>query len=395
MGDQPHYLLVLNSIINDHDFDLNNNYYNVYLGTIEAGALHQKSILDHHTVFVGKENKEIIFWEEIFKLEKGGMALTPAWQDKEFLPQNYLERSYRAVGLPLLIAPLSAILQLLFSQEFAILLISKSILLLGFYFLYKIGLYFSNRKKDSFALVLAFAFASPLWFYSKTFFTEPYLAAILIIVYYLSINNSRYLLQGLLLGMGVLIKNQFILVPFFVGLLEIYQKKFKNFLQFFSPVIFFAILQAGMNYYFYGSFFPVQKFLWGNPFAALFGLFFNYQLGLFFKMPYFVFAFLGFVYFLKYKKEFLSWLALLTSFLLPVIFWRLWDGGWGFAPRLIVPIIPLFYVPIILWYDRTKNKWLKIVFWFFVFSSLIINFFASFFNFDFLYLLSFLKLLIF
>jgi hypothetical protein len=36
-GDEPHYLLILNSLINDGDLDLKDNYESVHQGSLQAG----------------------------------------------------------------------------------------------------------------------------------------------------------------------------------------------------------------------------------------------------------------------------------------------------------------------------------------------------------------------
>ncbi len=38
-GDEPHYLVMINSVISDGDFDLANNYRNVHLGGTQAGEV--------------------------------------------------------------------------------------------------------------------------------------------------------------------------------------------------------------------------------------------------------------------------------------------------------------------------------------------------------------------
>ncbi len=51
--DEPHYLLIINSLLNDGDLDLANNYSSVHAGGQDAGAFWGGGRkLDDHTVFI-------------------------------------------------------------------------------------------------------------------------------------------------------------------------------------------------------------------------------------------------------------------------------------------------------------------------------------------------------
>src|SRR5689334_14565569 len=50
-GDEPHYLVLVNSVLNDHDLDLRNNYESVLEGSEQAGARFRFSNLDHHVSY--------------------------------------------------------------------------------------------------------------------------------------------------------------------------------------------------------------------------------------------------------------------------------------------------------------------------------------------------------
>ncbi len=47
-GDEPHYLVLINSLISDGDFDLANNYQDVHRGGPQAGRIFAGQLLDHH-----------------------------------------------------------------------------------------------------------------------------------------------------------------------------------------------------------------------------------------------------------------------------------------------------------------------------------------------------------
>jgi hypothetical protein len=46
-GDEPHYLVMLHSLLNDGDLDVSNNYDAARRGSIDVGALRAGAPLDH------------------------------------------------------------------------------------------------------------------------------------------------------------------------------------------------------------------------------------------------------------------------------------------------------------------------------------------------------------
>ena len=53
-GDEPHYLMVTNSLLFDHDFELTDDYQRVAQGGFEAGALFRGRRIQHHTMVVDR-----------------------------------------------------------------------------------------------------------------------------------------------------------------------------------------------------------------------------------------------------------------------------------------------------------------------------------------------------
>ena len=64
-GDEPHYLVLINSVLLDGDLDLANNYAAVHRGEPQAGARFSGFPLDHHTyLFEGGSRKK---WDKIYE----------------------------------------------------------------------------------------------------------------------------------------------------------------------------------------------------------------------------------------------------------------------------------------------------------------------------------------
>src|SRR5438105_6478303 len=61
-GDEPHYLVVINSLLRDGDLELQDDYRRVRLGSAEAGLGARGAIFDHHTLFLDKQTGQTSRW---------------------------------------------------------------------------------------------------------------------------------------------------------------------------------------------------------------------------------------------------------------------------------------------------------------------------------------------
>lgn len=65
-GDEPHYLMVINSILFDHDLDLRDDYARMDQGGLEAGARFQGDwVLDHQTIVVDRRTGKHAVWRPL------------------------------------------------------------------------------------------------------------------------------------------------------------------------------------------------------------------------------------------------------------------------------------------------------------------------------------------
>src|ERR1700694_238254 len=66
-GDEPHYLVMLNSLLNDGDLELANNYRSVHQGSFQAGESYAGSALDHHVVYFVRGERH--WWSDFYDAE--------------------------------------------------------------------------------------------------------------------------------------------------------------------------------------------------------------------------------------------------------------------------------------------------------------------------------------
>ena len=67
-GDEPHNVVLINSVLNDGDFDVTNNYADSHSGGNQAGRKFGGWLLDHHvTCYL---NDRYVRWWEIYETDE-------------------------------------------------------------------------------------------------------------------------------------------------------------------------------------------------------------------------------------------------------------------------------------------------------------------------------------
>ncbi|HKF59569.1 MAG TPA: hypothetical protein VKJ45_29280 [Blastocatellia bacterium] len=67
-GDEPHYLIIISSIIKNRGLSLGATYQSVRLGGVEAGRSRKGMTLDHHTLIQDTVTGESELWEKVFSM---------------------------------------------------------------------------------------------------------------------------------------------------------------------------------------------------------------------------------------------------------------------------------------------------------------------------------------
>jgi len=65
-GDEPHYLIIISSILRDGDLSVGNNYESARLGGGDAGEAYKGFNLDHHTLIRDTRTGQGLLWNQIF-----------------------------------------------------------------------------------------------------------------------------------------------------------------------------------------------------------------------------------------------------------------------------------------------------------------------------------------
>jgi hypothetical protein len=257
---------------------------------------------------------------------------------------------------------------------------------LGFFYLYRTCEFYDCDQRGVLPLftTLCLAFATPLWHYSRTFFTEPYAWSFLIAGYYFFVIRRRNVLPGVLLGCGVLMKLPFIVFPAVFALVRVKEGRWRELIAFSLPVLAaLAVLFAG-NWLLFGYptvpnpgsgalQFGLESF-YGNVFAGAWGLLFSSQHGLVLFSPFLVCTAFGLrAFYQAYPKHALFVLALTSLYFLLMASWVQWHGGYCYASRQILPLYPLLAIPLLFFLQSSKGLWFRAPFYILLCLSFVIS----------------------
>lgn len=315
-GDEPHYLLMAHSIAVDGDLALEAEYGAVANGAPAAGDRFRGKTLDRHLT-----------------VRNGGQVFI------------------HAIGLPLLIAPLIAV-QHAIAPDMApdilaglfVLIVTFLALLAGIDLLAKR----CGDRRAAWTIGLAVYFSTPLWFYSRTLFTEPLLWAFAVLACW-CLSGERWSAAGFALGIVFALKEIGLLIVVAVGAWVLLRRGSRRAALVSIGPIAIAIAWIVKNIYVYGApFATAQPWSSGDPLGGAVGLLIDPRNGLFMFAP-IALAALAAVAMRRVRRDASAFVAIALSIVWFAIAasWSDWRGGSSYGPRLIVPILPLLAIPLV------------------------------------------------
>lgn len=329
-GDEPHYALMAHALATGGDLDLAEGYRQVAEGSKIAGRKFAGKILDRHVRPYGGG--------EVFSHPLGLPMLAA--------PLIWLKNCVSPAAPPDLLLGLMTVA------------ITFLALAAGLDLVVKLG-----WGRAGVLAVLTLYFSTPLWYYSRTFFTEPFLWALPVLALW-AVSRRRQLLATVCLGMVVLVKEPAVLtVTAIVGVSVIVGGWRRAAALGAGPAV-AGILYLTKNLYVYGN--PLvmsQAFQVGEPLRGFIGALFDSAHGLLPFAP--VVAVILVSYPLGVLHQFIKAplhagaLAVFLAWLVLVALWVDWRGGSCFGPRLLLPVLPAFVVPLAeAWIVADDYPWL-------------------------------------
>jgi hypothetical protein len=343
-GDEPHYLIMLNSVIRDGDLDLRNNYDAAARGDLEAGQAFAQRFIDRHiTYWINGERKtqREVFYPYFQASQRRTLpGVDPALAQSPESPAH-------SPGVALLLAPLLFVFRDTVLLEPLACLCSALATLAAMFLFRRLLRCFTDSPWVVNVVMVATFLGTSVWYYSRTFFNEPYLVLAVVAAFTLVLRRGAFFSAGAVLAAIVLMKSPFILLglPLAIPISRIpgWGERLKRVLRLGALPVAAALYTLWLNQKLYGSpFHGPQPFYWGHFKDGAYGFLFSVDRGIFRWAPITVPAVLGWPWLLR--KKTLAAATLLAGFV--VIFgvmsvWKYWDGGWCMGARLIVPALPL------------------------------------------------------
>jgi len=361
-GDEPHYLMVVNSILFDRDLELQDDYRRVGNGSFQAGVNFKGKWLDHHTILVDPKSGRTQVWNSVFKLGEretcsghdcvGFKRMSPEFQDLT----DVREFSSHPIGFPGLIAILLAPFPLALWQVeegmlVIILIVSWITLVLTYILARRLGL----TALQSLFGVFLLAFASPWLVYSRSYYAEPILGFFLVLGIF-AMSSHRPIFAGLAICVALWIKPPFLLVGIGWLLERFLSREWKQGIYLGLMMGLGGMIFLTFNYFVTGKLFIGGNAdltqAWGFPSALTL---YDMQYGLLLFVPWLLILMVGGVAFLLNNLKIgpeatifvrQVWISSLLFFLLISAY--IYLGGSCYGPRFWVPFLPLFAVATIL-----------------------------------------------
>ena len=337
-GDEPHYALAAHSLATDLDLELADDYAAVEAGSKAAGRKRAGEALERHLVPV--EGRQLFS---------------------------------HPVGLPLLAAPLLALQQALApgaAPDLVLLLLTSGVTLVALLAAWRLAAELWGRRAAH-LVVLGGYFSSPLWYYSRTFFTEPYTWAFAVLGV-VALARRRTWAAALLLGLALVMKETALLLVLPILLVTWRLRGARTAgVAALGPVA-FAVFFAAKNLILTGR--PLvtfQPYRVGDFWAGTAGLFVDPARGLLWFAPWLCLGLLLGVWVsvgwlaeasvppaqrtpkqvaaASFKAA--DWLVAggllaFAAYFLVTAAWVDWRGGTGYATRLLLPALPALAGPL-------------------------------------------------
>lgn len=221
--------------------------------------------------------------------------------------------------------------------------------------------------KQAYLAALTFGLVSPAAVYAKFDFAQTLAAFLLLLGIYLFVlyrqHGTKYLLlSGVCLGLAILTRSEFILVPVPILVLAAYfldQESEKHtplkakvrplrLMLIGTPILLFSLLHLYVNQARFGSPFsagysPASEFTLEieHFLTALMGNLISPGRGVFIFFPIALFSIYGFRQLLKEDREMATVIGLILAGMLGLYsIWKDWGGGISWGPRFLLPTIP-------------------------------------------------------
>ncbi len=217
-GDEPHYLLVVNSLLRDRNLFLEDDYRRVRMGGVDAGLVWRGHHLDHHTFLVDRLTHRAARWHEAYDWSRpvtcmAGDCVGFDLRLPEFAPGvGVYEVSSHPFAFPAVVAalllPFSLTPEAVESRAIDVVSLFAW---LACVFTYLVGRRSGMPRPWALAAALLTGVASPMLAYGRSFFPEA-VAAFAVIAGLWAMQSDCSVLAGVACAVALAIKPPFCVV---------------------------------------------------------------------------------------------------------------------------------------------------------------------------------------
>ena len=333
-GDEPHYLIISQTILKYHSLDVMRDY----------------SKGDYHTFYF-----------------------------PTLMPQVTRNARGQLLAMHDIGAPILWLLPYLLLGRLGAVLFISAISVLLVVNIYKMLLTMGIGEKYAFFVSLAYGVASPIYLYAHLTFVEPIGALVSIYVlrkvFQKELRASEIVMSSILLGIlpWTHIRFTVIEIPlFFLLLYRLYRdnrlQRIKLYLFYLIPVTVLFLLLEVYNYKVWGTLnsaidqvnnnnVPLVR----NPLPGMLGIFFDQEYGILLNFPMFLFLIVGVILTVKRRFAFYTFSVLVVSlpYILAFSTLRHWSGGWCPPARFLMTLLPLYAFYIAYALEKADSKFAR------------------------------------
>jgi hypothetical protein len=353
-GDEPHYLMVVHSILFDHDLDLRDDYRRARNGDVNAGAFVDGSTLDHQTIIIASRTGQHEYWQKVYDWRIQLPCTTPdcvGFLKKSILfpsSEHTVEISSHPLGFPAILAFFAAVTFTTAAQvESRTLLFLTAFAWLGVLVTYLVAREKHRRSFTPLATCVVLGVASPWLVYARSYFTETTIGLCLIAALW-ALKKRKPFLCGLAIGLAFSIKPPFILVGLFWCVERWFSKEFREAKILGGVLACFVALVCGFNYWI-ARVAIISGPAGLNPVDSIRDLAATWigpKVGLFPFVPWTVFSFVAIAFIRRAADQNAQMLRWIVWAVLPLaLLFSIQDGpGSCFGPRYWVPLLPFLAI---------------------------------------------------
>jgi len=259
-----------------------------------------------------------------------------------------------------------------FASRVGVMLLNPLVLALVGGVVYQLAQKLGYGPGAALGVALVVCLATPLWVYSKTFFSEPLVALAFVVAALAAVwgdqgSAAGWAICGAALGMAALIKPVTLAVPpAFLAYAASHRHRRGQALALVAGPILLAIIGVAIyNAVRFGS--PLdtgyRTAAWNvPPWVGLYGLLLSPGKGLIWYCPPIVLGLAGWIPLARRQPRAAKLLVGASIlYLLVHSAYNHWHGGGAWGPRLVLPIVPLLVLPLAEWLQRpVRQNWARL-----------------------------------